>query len=401
MRAVASFLKTEAAGGVVLFAAAILAVILDNSPLAAVYRAFRDWPLGSALAAGIPLHVSLRSGIDDGLMALFFLLVGLEIKREMLEGELARGRQVLLPALAALVGMAVPGLLYAAINLGSPATLRGWAIPAATDIAFALGVLALLGSRVPLSLRLFLTAVAIFDDLGAILIIAFFYGGRISLTALLVAAVLFGVLILFNRRGVRALTPYLLVGLALWWFVLLSGVQATVAGVLLAFAIPLRAGPAATRNPPAAVPSTAPLRRLEGALHPWVAFGVLPLFAFTNAGVSFGGVTLATFGAPVTLGIAVGLFLGKQAAIFGTLWLLVRLNIAPKPAGASWPAVYGVAVLCGIGFTMSLFIGGLAFPGTILSEEVRYGVIAGSLLSAALGYSVLFLSRPRRIRVVL
>lgn len=381
MASLARFLKTEEAGGILLFAAAVLAVLLDNSALAPAYRAIRDFPLSGAAAFLLGPHATLKGAIDDALMVLFFLLVGLEIKREILAGELAGPGRVLLPALAALAGMALPALIYVGVNLSSPAMLKGWAIPSATDIAFALGVLALLGSRVPPSLKAFLAAVAIFDDLGAILIIAFVYSHSLSVPALGAAAALTLLLAILNRAGVRRLWPYLLVGLALWWVVHLSGVHATIAGVILAFAIPLNGDRTGT------LPS--PLERLEKYLHPWVAFGVLPLFAFASAGVPFAGMTLKVWAEPVTLGIVAGLFLGKQVAILGTVRIATWTGLAPAPGGATWRQIYGVAILCGIGFTMSLFIGGLAFPATALSEEVRHGVIGGSLLSAAAGYAVL------------
>lgn len=357
-------------------ASAILALIVANSPLASSYRAALHFDLGGLSA----LH-----WINDGLMAVFFLLVGLEIKRELLDGELRTWPSRLLPGIAAAGGMAVPALVYVACNLGSPATLRGWAIPAATDIAFALGVLMLLGSRVPVSLKLFLTALAILDDLGAVAIIAVFYTAEVSPAMLGLAAGTVALLFGMNRAGITRLWPYSVIGLALWFFVLRSGVHATIAGVLLAAAVPLRRS------------HDSPLHRLEHALNPWCAWLVLPLFGFANAGVSLAGFGVAMLSENVTLGILLGLFLGKQIGIFGAVWLAVRAGWARRPAGASWMQVYGVSILCGVGFTMSLFIGLLAFPASAgLETATKIGVLAGSLLSMAAGAAVLAAAGKKR-----
>jgi NhaA family Na+:H+ antiporter len=376
--ALREFFRNEASGGLVLITAAALALLVANTPLSGLYFGALHAPLG-----GMDVH----HWVNDGLMALFFLLVGLEIKREWVDGELSSWRRRVLPGVGALGGMAVPALIYVVIQQGDPATLRGWAIPAATDIAFALGILSLLGRRVPVSLKIFLTALAILDDLGAVLIIALFYTASLEAWALAGAAVALAGLIAMNRLKVTALTPYLIVGLALWWLVLQSGVHATLAGVALALTIPIRPSPAAPDD------ATSPLHRLEHGLIPWVAFLVLPVFGFANAGVSFAGMGLGDLLAPIPLGVAAGLFLGKQIGIFGFVWLAVRLGIAERPAKASWAQIYGVALLCGIGFTMSLFIGLLAFADPALQDATKLGVLAGSGLSAALGYLVLRIVR--------
>ena len=378
--ALRELLTSEAGSGLLLIASAGLALVVANSPAGPLYARALRTPL-----AGL----DLLHWVNDGLMAVFFLLVGLEIKRELRDGELRRWRDRALPGLAALGGMAVPALVYAALNLGSPATLRGWAIPAATDIAFALGVLALLGPRVPVSLKIFLAALAILDDLGAVLIIALFYTAELSLAMLGLAALVLAVLAALNRAGVTRLAPYLGLGLVLWVVVLRSGVHPTVAGVLLAAAVPLRASPGRPDD------AASPLHRLEHALAPACAYLVLPLFGFANAGVSFAGLGWATLARPVTLGVALGLFLGKQAGVLATVRLAVRLRLAGRPAGASWTQVYGAALLCGIGFTMSLFIGLLAFArAPELEAELKIGVLAGSLVSALAGFAVLALARP-------
>jgi NhaA family Na+:H+ antiporter len=372
------FLGSEAAGGIVLMAAAAAALIIANSPLAEAYFTGLHFKIG-------PLSVA--HWINDALMALFFLLVGLEIKREMLDGQLSSWPRRALPGIAAAGGMTVPALIYVAINRQSPETLRGWAIPTATDIAFALGVLALLGSRIPPALKIFLTALAIIDDLGAVLIIAIFYTSGLSLLDLGGAAVVLVVLVGLNRAGVRVLWPYLLLGLVLWVFVLRSGIHATLAGVALALTIPMRPAGKAT-----AQSAGGPLGRLEHGLEMLVPFVVVPVFGFANAGVSFAGMTVANLGDPVTLGIAAGLVLGKVTGVFGSAVLAVRLGIAHLPAQASWRQLFGVALLCGIGFTMSLFIGLLAFAGdSALEGELKLGIIVGSVISALLGSLVLLL----------
>ena len=371
------FIHSQSMGGVVLALAAGLALLISNSPWSERYMAFRDWP-GELRVGGdwLVLSKSLLHWVNDLWMAVFFFLVGLEIKREMLQGELASVKQALLPAGAALGGMLMPALIYTAINWGDAVALRGWAIPAATDIAFALGILVLLGSRVPASLKIFLTAVAIIDDLGAILIIAFFYTENLSLAALAGAGAGVLVLLLLNRLRVMAIGPYVAVGLVIWVFVYKSGIHATLAGVITALAIPLEDGKGGS-----------PLERAEHALHPWVAFAVLPVFAFVNAGVSLQGVTPYTLLQSVPLGIAAGLVLGKAVGVFGASWLLIRFAGARLPAGAGWASFFGVCVLCGVGFTMSLFIGGLAFQGQGADYEtqLKIGVLSGSLLAGILG----------------
>ncbi len=354
--------------------AAALAMIVANSPLSAAYFHALHVQVGP---------MSLLHWINDGLMALFFLLVGLEIKREFVDGHLSTWTDRALPAIAAAGGMAVPALVYLAFAGSMPGLARGWAIPAATDIAFAIGVMALLGNRVPASLKLFLATVAIVDDMGAVAIIALAYTTSINGLALLAAATIMGTMFVLNRVGVTRLAPYLLLAALLWLAVLLSGVHATIAGVLAATLIPIRVTPGA---PDSAV---SPLHRLEHGLHPWSAFFIVPLFGFANAGVSFAGLGLEHLLAPLPLGIAAGLFLGKQVGVLGALWLCVRLRICARPSGANWRQIYGVCLLCGIGFTMSLFIGGLAFTDAILMDEVKIGVLGGSLLSAIVGYLVL------------
>ncbi|MDF0731226.1 Na+/H+ antiporter NhaA [Pseudomonas entomophila] len=374
------FLQLEAASGLLLIAAAVLALIINNSPLSHLYGAFLDVPVAVQVGA-LQIAKPLLLWINDGLMALFFLLIGLEVKREVVDGHLSKPSQVILPATAAVGGMLVPALLYWFINRDNPASMAGWAIPTATDIAFALGVLALLGKRVPVSLKLFLMTLAIIDDLGAIVIIALFYSGTLSSLSLMLAGACLLALLAMNRLGVVRLAPYLLVGLVLWVCVLKSGVHATLAGVALAFCIPLRT--ASKKQAP-------PLLTLEHALHPWVAYAILPLFAFANAGVSLAGVTLESFTHPVPMGIAIGLLLGKTVGVFGLTWLAVTLRMAALPAGASWGQVLGVAILCGIGFTMSLFVGSLAFvPGSSdYAGMDRMGILTGSFFAALIGYTV-------------
>jgi NhaA family Na+:H+ antiporter len=380
---VRDFLRLEAAGGILLFLGALAALLCANSPLDLMYAGFLDTPMEVRVGA---FHIAkpLLLWINDGLMSVFFLLVGLELKREMLEGRLSRPSQVALPALAAAGGMLVPGLIYAAFNWGDPVNLRGWAIPTATDIAFAVGVLALLGARVPPGIKIFVLTLAILDDLGAILVIAFFYTDQIALGALGVAAVAAAALAMLNRRGVVAIQPYLFVGLVMWIAVLKSGVHATLAGVALAVFIPLRV--------PLEEP---PLRQLERELHAVVAFGILPLFAFANSGVSLHGVTLATLVEKAPTGIALGLVVGKLVGVFGASWLAIRLGVGQLPEGAGWLHLLGAALLCGIGFTMSLFIGTLAFEAPEYNVAVRLGVLSGSLACGIAGYLVLYLA-PRR-----
>lgn len=382
------FLKLESSSGILLVGAAILALIFANTPLDRFYGELLRTPV--AIRVG-PLEIAkpLLLWINDGLMAVFFFLVGLELKREICEGELSEWRKVVLPAIGAVGGMAVPALLYVAFNLGNADALRGWAIPAATDIAFALGILGLIGSRVPTGLKVFLVSLAIFDDVAAILVIAFFYTNDLSGIALAVGGVCLIVLFLLNRRGVVSIVPYLFVGLVMWVAVLKSGVHATLAGVLLALFIPL-----GNRSDP----ERSPLRELEHDLHPSVAYVILPLFAFANAGVNLGAVGASVLH-PVPLGIATGLFVGKQLGVFGACWLAIRFGLAKLPAGVGWRDLYGAALLCGVGFTMSLFIATLAFEGGGGSEYLgmdRLGILTGSLLSGVAGYLWLRASLRRR-----
>jgi len=376
------FLDNEASGGLVLMAVALLAIVTANSPMADNYFAALHAYIG-------PL--SVQHWINDALMAVFFLLVGLEIKREMLDGQLSSWSRRLLPGAAAVGGMAVPALIYLAFNFGDSAAMRGWAIPSATDIAFALGVLSLLGSRVPASLKIFLAALAIIDDLGAVIIIALFYTADLNFYALIGAAVLVVSLIVLNRLEIMRLWVYILLGSVLWVLVLLSGIHATLAGVILALTIPIRLTPAA----PEASPSISPLHKLEHALHKPVAFLIIPIFGFANAGVSFAGVTSAVLIEPMTLGIAAGLVIGKLVGVFGSVVLLVRAGIADLPAYASWGQTLGVSLLCGIGFTMSLFIGLLAFEDPAMQDRVKFGILAGSLVAGLAGYIVLRFTEPR------
>jgi len=378
--ALREFLDSEAAGGLVLMAVALLALGVANSPLAPGYFGVLQTDV---------LGLSVLHWINDGLMAVFFLLVGLEIKREMLDGQLSTWPRRALPGIAAIGGMGVPAVIYAAFNAGNPAAMRGWAIPTATDIAFALGVLALLGRRVPVSLKLFLTALAILDDLGAVAIIAVFYTADLTGGTLGLVAVTLALLAGLNRLGVARLWPYGLLGIALWYFVLRSGVHATVAGVALALTIPLRTSPG---HPDAA---DSPLHRLEHGLQPWVAFVIVPVFGFANAGVSFANLDAATLLGSVPVGIALGLFVGKQLGVFVFAWAAVRAGLADVPANASWTQIYAVALLCGIGFTMSLFIGLLAFAASPdLMDGTKVAVLAGSLASALAGTLLLLVAPP-------
>ena len=371
-----AFLESEASGGIVLMGAAALALIVANSPLAHAYFEALELHVG-------PL--SVLHWINDALMALFFLLVGLEIKREMLDGQLATWPRRILPGLAAAGGMIVPALIYVSFNHQNPEAIRGWAIPTATDIAFALGVLSLMSSRVPASLKIFLAALAIIDDLGAVLIIALFYTSNLSLVDIVGAAIVLLALFVLNRRGVLLLWPYLLLGAVLWVLVYRSGIHATLAGVALALAVPLRGVAGRVDDV-----SASPLHRLEHQLHLVVPFIIVPIFGFANAGVSFSGMTLGTLLQPVTLGVGVGLVAGKVVGVFGTVFVAARLGIVEPPAQASWRQTFGVALLCGIGFTMSLFIGLLAFTdNAALQSEVKLGIITGSVVAALLGAGVL------------
>ena len=373
------FFRLESAGGLVLMATTVLAMIVANSPARPLYEQLLGLEFSVKLG-NLGLAKPLLLWINDGLMAIFFLLVGLELKRELVEGHLASVRRAILPGFAAVGGMLLPAVFYSALNWGDPAAMRGWAIPTATDIAFALGVLSLLGRGVPPALKAFLLSVAIFDDLGAVLIIAFFYTAKISLPALAVAAAVIAGLAVLNRTGVRRIAPYILFGVVLWVAVLKSGVHATLAGVAVAAFIPLRTST-----------SESPLKHLEHTLHPWVAFGIMPVFAFANAGVPLAGLSLKDLLNPVPLGILTGLFLGKQIGILLFSRLAVLVGVASLPSGARWRELYGVAILCGIGFTMSLFIASLAFEqgGLAYSGTERLGILLGSLVSGVVGYVVL------------
>ena len=380
--ALRTFLDNEASGGLVLMGAAALALVVANSPLSGAYfDALHSYVLG----------LSVLHWINYALMAVFFLLVGLEIKREMLDGQLSTWPRRALPGIAALGGMIVPAVIYLAFNAGPNGHPRGWAIPSATDIAFALGVLSLLGPRVPISLKVFLTALAILDDLGAVLIIAVFYTSELNLYALGGAIFVLGLLQGLNRAGFTDLRPYLLLGVVLWFLVLMSGVHATLAGVALALTIPLRVTPGRPED------ATSPLHILEHSLQPWVAFLIIPIFGFANAGISFAGMSLSSLQNPVPLGVALGLFVGKQVGVFAFAWAAIKAGLADLPANATWPQLYGVALLCGIGFTISLFIGLLAFPTSAdLQDATKLGVLLGSILSGLIGAALLRMTKPER-----
>ena len=383
------FAAHESAGGIALGLAALAALLVSNSPLAGWYEAFLHTPGELVVGKTLVLEKSLLVWVNDLWMALFFFLVGVEIKRELVEGELADRRRAMLPLAAAFGGMVVPALIYSAINRHDAQALAGWAIPAATDIAFAIAIVTLLGPRVPASLKVFLTAVAIIDDLGAIVVIALFYTDKLSFTALAGAGAGLALLIALNRLRVTRVDVYAAVGLLIWVFVLKSGVHATLAGVLTAMAIPARD---ASGN--------SPLQDIEHGLHPWVAFLILPVFGFCNAGVNLAGATPAALLDPVTLGITLGLVLGKAVGVFSAAWLMLRSGVASAPAGASTLQLFGVSVLCGIGFTMSLFIGGLAFDGlgAAFDTKLKLGVLAGSLIAGAAGAAILVAAgRFRRV----
>lgn len=378
---ISGFFKLESAGGIMLMFAAALAVLVANTPLQSYYTLLLD-TLVEIRVGAIEIAKPLLLWINDGLMAIFFFLVGLELKRELIEGELSDKRNIILPGVGAIGGMVLPALIYAYFNAGDTIAMKGWAIPAATDIAFALGILSLLGSRVPTSIKVFLTSVAIFDDIGAILIIAFFYTANISLPALIVVASCIPILVFLNKRGTESKSTYFLVGIIMWVAMLKSGVHATLTGVIVAMFIPIKSK---------TEPHYSPLKSLEHDLHTVVAFFVLPIFAFANSGISFINISSEQFFHTVPVGIALGLFVGKQAGIFGLCWLFIKLKLTNLPSGMSWISLYGTAALCGIGFTMSLFIGSLAFEETginLLFDE-RLGIILGSLLSGIVGYLVL------------
>jgi Na+:H+ antiporter, NhaA family len=383
-----AFLRSEAAGGILLMGAAVLAMLIANSPQAWVYFNALHLETGPVLTPKLGA-MTVHLWINDGLMAVFFLLVGLEIKREFLDGHLSSWADRRLPFIAAAAGMAVPALVFLGVTGGAPDQTRGWAIPAATDIAFALGLLAMLGKRAPTSLKLFLTTVAIVDDVGAVAIIAVFYTDALNWLALDASLLVLGGMFVMNRAGVKHPFWYFAAFVLLWYFMLLSGVHATVAGVLAALAVPI------VNTPGTPDDENSTLHRMVHGLHPWVAFGIVPLFGFANAGVALGG-EVAPF-ASLPLAILLGLFVGKQVGVFGSVWLAVKLRLATRPSKASWPQIYGVSLLCGIGFTMSLFIGGLAFPAQPEADAVKIGVLMGSLLSAVVGVVVLRASGlPRR-----
>ncbi|MGK9055545.1 Na+/H+ antiporter NhaA [Neorhizobium petrolearium] len=366
------FLDNEASGGIILMFVAALAIATANSPLGGAYFHILHVSIG-------PL--SIQHWINDALMAVFFLLVGLEIKREMLDGQLSSWSRRIMPGAAAAGGMVFPALFYIYFNWNDPSALKGWAIPTATDIAFALGVLSLFGNRVPASLKIFLAALAIIDDLGAVLVIALFYTADLNLLALSVATIVVGNLIIFNRMGVKALWPYLVLGAVLWFLVFSSGVHATLAGVALALTIPLKLTPGS----PEASHEESPLHKLEHHLHKPVAFAIVPIFGFANAGVSFAGVSLSVITEPLTIGVAAGLLIGKLVGVLGTVAVLVNLKLGELPAKASWGQMTGTALLCGIGFTMSLFIGLLAFDDPEVQDHVKIGILLGSVAAGVLG----------------
>jgi len=377
VKMIQDFLKLEAASGIILMLTAIAAMVIANSPLSPWYDLLLDIPVVVAVGT-FEIAKPLLLWINDGLMALFFFLIGLELKREFLEGDLSKPGQVTLPAIGAVGGMLVPALCYAALNYDNPVALNGLAIPTATDIAFALGILAIIGTKVPLQLKVFLTSLAIFDDLGAIIVIAAFYTEQLSVLSLTVSAVMLVLLFTFNRRGIVSTAPYIFVGIILWVAVLKSGVHATLAGVVLAFFIPMKGNPG----------QPSPLKELEHNLHTLVAFIVLPIFAFANAGISFSGVGLEQVMAPVPLGIILGLVVGKQLGVFGFCFIAIKLGFAKMPDNVNWTLLYGVAALCGVGFTMSLFVGSLAFEQNSASPlfQDRLGIVIGSLISGVLGY---------------
>ena len=382
---VQEFMKLEASAGLVLMAMAVLAMFAANSGLAPLYNSFLDTNIRVGVGA-FEISKAAVLWINDGLMAIFFFLVGLEIKREVIRGELSSFDKAILPIIAAIGGMAIPGLVFVYINWGAPENLIGWAVPTATDIAFALGILALLGPRVPVSLKIFLLAIAIIDDLGAIVIIAAFFTSDLSVNALTLSMLGFAAAVTLNRMGVSRMTPYALIGVFMWVAVLKSGVHATLAGVLIALTIPLKEKGG----------EEALLHRVEHALHPWVAFLVLPIFAFANAGVGLAGVSVSDLAEPLTLGIIAGLFVGKQLGVFAATWFATRSGVARLPEDIQWTHVYGVACLTGVGFTMSLFIGSLAFDSQDIMNSVRLGVITGSILSGILGFAVLrFGTKPQ------
>lgn len=377
IKSIQDFLKLEAASGIILMFTAVLAMVIANSPWSVYYDMLLNIPVVIAVGT-FEIAKPLLLWINDGLMALFFFLVGLELKREFLEGDLSQPGQITLPAIGAVGGMLVPALCYAVLNYDDPVALNGWAIPTATDIAFALGILAVIGSKVPLQLKVFLTSLAIFDDLGAIIVIALFYTDQLSLLSLSISAVMLALLFLLNRKGITDTAPYIFIGIVLWVAVLKSGVHATLAGVILALFIPIKG----KKGEPS------PLKSLEHNLHSLVAFIVLPIFAFANAGINFTGIGIEQVVSPVPLGIILGLVIGKQIGVFGFCFVAIKLGVAKLPDNVNWTLLYGVAMLCGVGFTMSLFVGSLAFEQDSTSPlfQDRLGIVVGSLISGISGY---------------
>lgn len=385
-RRIREFMETESASGVVMIVFAVLAVLAANSPFSALYKEFVSAPITFGFQDSMATH-PLKDWVKDILMVFFFLIIGLELKREMCEGFLSKRDQILLPLFAAAGGMAAPALIFFGLNHGNPDTIHGWAIPSATDIAFALAILTLLGKGIPPAIKIFLLAVAIFDDLGAILVIAAFYNTGLAIMPLLLAAAGIAVLALLNRAHVVVITPYILVGIFLWFCFYYSGIHTTLAGVIVGLMVPMR-------DP--ADPKDSPLNRYMHFLHPWVSFLVLPIFAFTSAGVDLKGLSLSSFLEPLPLGIALGLFVGKQIGIFGTSWLLIKTKLVGMPDATKWRQLYAVSVIAGIGFTMSLFIGMLAFDDAHLQEMVKVGVIGGSLMCILWGGIVLKIATARK-----
>ena len=383
-----NFLKKESASGILLMIAAVSAIIIANTPLYSIYDDLLEVPVEVRVGA-LYIAKPLILWINDGLMAVFFFLIGLELKRELIEGELSESKKIILPAFAAIGGMVFPALIYTSLNWNDPAALRGWAIPAATDIAFALGILAVFGKRVPIALKIFLVSLAIMDDMGAIVIIALFYTSELSTSSLIIATVSLVVLAIFNNRNLRSITPYILIGIILWIAVLKSGVHATLAGVLLAFFIPLKTNSKHERSL---------AKNLEHDLHGSVSYVIIPVFAFANAGVPLDGLSIDTLLEPIPLGIIMGLFFGKQIGIMLFCFIAIKSGIASLPNEINWKQLYGVALLCGVGFTMSLFIGALAFEqggteATLMND--RLGILAGSAISAIAGYLYLNKVLPR------
>ena len=375
--ALKDFLKQESAGGIVLIIAATLALIIANSPLAGGYFSTLETKLNLSYGA-FEINKPLALWINDGLMAIFFFLIGLEVKREIISGQLSSWNKASLPLAAAIGGMAIPALLFVGLNYSHPENINGWAIPAATDIAFALGILSLLGPRVPVAMKALLLAIAVIDDIGAITVIALFYTGEIKTDMLLAGAATLAVLFVVGRMRIRSAIPYILISVVMWVFVLKSGVHATLAGVSAAMMVPV-----------VARDGTHLVEKFEHGLHPWVAFVIIPIFGFANAGVSLGGIALSDLLAPLPLGIALGLLVGKQIGIFGFAWLAVKAGLAQLPDGVGWIKIYGLSLLAGIGFTMSLFIGNLAFADPAMIAAVKLGVLSGSLIAAVAGFAIL------------